>query len=66
MCEDLQGHIFDCGEAKHADNYNTTMKIIANYISKEYQCGGDIHASILAGRAITIPVPVVPIVVNAA
>jgi hypothetical protein len=42
-CEDLKGHIFDCVDGRHADQYAVTMKEIAPYIGTKYTYGADIR-----------------------
>ena len=60
-CADLDGHIFDCSDYKQADTYVHMHKCITEYIGAEYKSGGDVHASIIAGIKITIPLPTHPI-----
>ena len=60
-CADLDGHIFDCSDYKQADTYVHTHKHIAEYIGVEYKSEGDIHASIIGGTKIAIPLPIHPI-----
>ena len=31
-CEELKGHVIDCGHAKHADQFSRTMKEVINYL----------------------------------
>ena len=59
-CADLDGHIFDCSDYKQADTYMHMHKQIAEYVGAEYKNGGDVHASIIAGMKITIPLPTHP------
>jgi hypothetical protein len=45
-CEDLKNHVYDCGEAKHADQFVTTTKEIKTYVGSNYKNAGDITAAI--------------------
>ena len=56
-CADLDGHIFDCSDYKQADTYVHMHKCITEYVGVEYKSGGDVHASIIAGMKIAIPLP---------
>jgi hypothetical protein len=47
-CDDLKGHVYDYGEHKNADQFNTTTKEIIGYVGRTYKCGGDISAAITA------------------
>ena len=59
-CADLDGHIFDCLDYKQADTYVHMHKCIAEYVGVEYKSRGDIHASIIGGMKIAIPLPIHP------
>ena len=59
-CADLDGHIFDCSDYKQADTYVHMHKHIAEYVRAEYKIGGDVHASIIRGTKIAIPLPTHP------
>ena len=35
-CEELKGHVIDCGQAKHADQFIHTMKEVINYVVQHH------------------------------
>ena len=59
-CADLDGHIFDCLDYKQADTYVHKHKHITEYVGVEFKSRGDIHASIIGGMKIAIPLPTHP------
>jgi hypothetical protein len=54
-CEDLKGHIFDCVDGRHADQYAVTMKEIAAYIGTKYTYGADIRWSLEHEKVFVVP-----------
>ena len=59
-CADLDGHIFYCSDYKQGNTYVHMHKHITEYVGAEYKSRGDIHASIIAGMKIAIPLPTHP------
>ena len=51
--DDLKGHIYDCSDARQADQFAKTTKEIAEYVGRTYTYGGDAR---LAIENLTIPV----------
>ena len=60
-CDELEGHIFDCGQPKHANLYNTTMEEIINYIRLNFKEGELVVCTIMMGKEVTIKKPVKPV-----
>ena len=59
-CDELEGHIFDCGQPKHADLYNTTMEEVINHIRLNFKEGELVVRTIVSGNTVTIKKPVKP------
>ena len=53
-CNELEGHIFDCGQPKHADLCNTTMEEVLNLIRLNFKEGKMVARTIVSGKTITI------------
>jgi len=39
LCEGLKGHIYDCNSPKHAERFEKTTEVIAEYVNREYTHG---------------------------
>ena len=61
---ELKGHIFDCTDYKQADRYTTTLRHLCEYVGSKMKNGGDVRASIAVGKAIDIPDPPTPTIVD--
>jgi len=59
-CPELSGYIFDCSDYKQADNYQTTIRRIAEYIGSEYKHGGDIRSTVENEKMFVLIVPTYP------
>ena len=42
-CEALKGHVYDCSDARQADQFTKTTKEIAEYVGRTYDRGGDVR-----------------------
>jgi hypothetical protein len=42
-CEDIKSFMFDCANDRQVDQYNITMREIAEYVDRTYTYGGDIR-----------------------
>ena len=56
-CDELKGHIIDCGLASHAEKYNTTMIEIMNYIGSSFVDGEPVVRSIKTEQLVKIERP---------
>ena len=60
-CEDLQGHIYDCTDARSAaELYTTTTKELAEYVGTKCVRGADARIAIETGRLPTFIEPIAP------
>ena len=59
-CDKLEGHIFDCGQSKHADLYNMTMEEVVNHIRLNFKEGKLVVRTITSRKEIAIKKPVKP------
>jgi hypothetical protein len=55
--EELKGHVYDCVDARQADQYMKTTKEIAEFIGRTYKFGMDTRLSIENMQLTTIPRP---------
>jgi hypothetical protein len=56
-CDSLKGYTFDCPNGRPSDQYNITMKKIAEYVEREYTYGGDIRWTVKNEKRFTVPKP---------
>jgi hypothetical protein len=45
-CDDLKGNIYNCSDAKQADIFIKTTKVIAEYVGRTYKYGGDVMEAV--------------------
>jgi len=51
----LSGHIFDCGDPKHAEKYGTTLEEVYQFIRTSFTDGENIVRAMKAGRELRLP-----------
>ena len=59
-CDELRGHMFDCGQPKHADMYNTTVEEIINHVRVSFGEGDLVARAISSGKKVVIRKPIKP------
>ena len=57
-CEELEGHIIDCGQPKHADAHSTTIVEIINHIRVNFKQGELVSRTTTTGKLIALKKPV--------
>jgi len=46
-CDDLKGYVYYLSGSRSADIFTKTTKEVADYVAKNYRCGGDIRLAVL-------------------
>jgi len=46
-CDELKGYVYDLNGSRSADIFTKTTKEVADYVAKNYGCGGDIRLAVL-------------------
>ena len=59
-CEELKGHVIDCGQAKHADQFSHTMKEVINYVGSHISDGEWVAHSLRSEKLVVITRPTAP------
>ena len=59
-CEELKGHVIDCGQAKHADQFSRTMKEVINYVGSNITDGEWVARSLRTEKLAVITQPTAP------
>ena len=49
-CNELRGHMFDCGQPKQADMYNTAIEEIINHVRVSFRKGDLVARAISSGK----------------
>jgi hypothetical protein len=60
-CDDLSGHIYDCGgQRMAADTFTKTTKEISEYVGRTYKSGGDMRTAIVKMKKPGLTMPTDP------